>query len=160
MMRLGKRIVVSLMALLMLCSLCVTPAFAATGGKSVQGNTGAVKTFTVTVGSLGGKLTFTPKKGDLKCEQKFIHWKSTTKSYGMFQVIVENTRTGRRTWFTLYDHSRKVALEADTTYRVTVRPLNENLYSELSFCSFWSYRGWKTNAVWKATGTDGVTICG
>jgi hypothetical protein len=52
----------------------------------------------------------------------------------------------------------KDSLKANTTYRITVHPLNENLYSELSFCSFWSYRGWKTNAAWKVTGSQTITI--
>ena len=156
--RFGKRLIVGLMALLMLCSLCITPAFAASGKESVQGNTGADKTFVVKVGSKDGKLTFTPIKGRLKCEQKFIKWKSTVKNYGMFQIIMENTKTGRRTWVTMYDHSQKMTLKANTTYRITVHPLNENLYSELSFCSFWSYRGWKTNAAWKVTGSQTITI--
>lgn len=155
-----KRMVLCIIAMVLLICTSVTSTAATGVCKPLQGNTGAARTFIVKTTKNKGKMTFTPKKGIIKRENKFTHKKSTKSNYGFYKITIEDMKTGKTRWLTMYDDSRKITLTENSTYRITVSPMNQNLFSQLSFCNLWFFTGWKTNATWSVTKISNIITNG
>ena len=148
----------ALLAAMLMPAFC-TAALAANVCSAVYGSTARSCTFTVKTDSgfiLGQKITLTQSKGTAK--GKWMYDDKYYSSWGLYRVTVERVSgsgkvPAEKTW---YGRDCTLSLGKNTTYRITVTPLNNEMYTKHMFFLFY---GWSRNATWSVKKTTHITLC-
>ena len=159
-----KKITAIMICVVTLTTIYATPVQAAENkGSKINGSTRKTTTFTVKTGDRGYwcdyiKITFT--RGTLNGKNKFTGSKTTKKSYGRYNIIITDTKTGRRAGeYAINQKSLKIKLSDYSTYKIEIVPVNELHFWDMSEYNIWCYTSWKTHATWQITETKGIKSC-
>ena len=158
--KLFRRIlVVSLLATLLL-AVFSSAALAGNVCSEIKGSPRKTTSFTVTTGSgwlLGQKITLTQQKGTA-LGQYCGHYNKPYSTYGYFYVTIQRISGSGKTpspisW---YGKNCSISLGKNSTYKITVEPLDESMYMKHIFRGF---KEWKSYPVWSVKKVRNITLC-
>ncbi len=132
-------------------------------GSKINGSTKKATTFIVKTGDRGYwsdyiKISFT--KGTLNGKNKFTGSKTSKKSYGRYNIIITDTKTGKSACqYAINKSSVTVKLSDNRTYKIQVVPVNDLHFWDMSEYNVWCYTSWKQHATWRIAATKGIRSC-